>query len=202
MWVKFTTVSSTTNRLLGTDDNWEVRVTTDWTTAASPRFSNELWSSSSFTPPTLSTTVPVAGTWYHVAFTVNSKTNPTVYVNGILEAQNGAIGDTATGTALWIGNRNGAAASQCTNGVMEDIRVYNRVLTANEIATIYNLNGADHIWYGLQNRWLLNEGSNGATVTGAGVVKDMVSNINGTASATAPTWTTSRLKWRGKLCHQ
>jgi hypothetical protein len=43
LWVKINTFNATANRFIGSDDNWEVRATTDW--GGVWRFSNELWTS-------------------------------------------------------------------------------------------------------------------------------------------------------------
>ena len=178
LWVKINTFNATANRFIGSDDNWEVRATTDWD-GGLWHFTNELWSSTVTQPPlAMSTTIPVTGVWYHIAATVTAKFGE-IYINGVMEAS-GLGADNATGTTLSIGNRNGAAANQCTNGILDDVRVYTRVLRADEIQTIYACRGSDSIYYGLQNRWLLNEGAEGATASGANVIKDIVGARTGT----------------------
>ena len=47
------------------------------------------------------------------------------------------------------------------NGLLFDVRCYNRCLTANEIAEIYHRKGADRIWDGLVGWWRLDELSSG-----------------------------------------
>lgn len=78
------------------------------------------------------------GTWYHVAMTVNESTNEfKLYLDG---AQ---IGSTATitkalreyGTAVY---RIGGNTTYSSYGLVDDVRVYNRVLTATEILNLYN----------------------------------------------------------------
>ena len=50
------------------------------------------------------------------------------------------------------------------NGILFDVRIYNRALTANEIAEIYHKRGADRVWQGLVGRWRLDEFVTGASV--------------------------------------
>jgi hypothetical protein len=194
LWVKLNAFNTSANRFIGSDDNWEVRATNDW--GGVWRFSNELWTSTVTQPPLArSTTIPVIGTWYHIAATVDATKFGQIFINGVLEAS-GLGADTATGTTLSIGNRNGAAADQCTNGVLDDVRVYTRVLATNEIETIYACRGSDSIFYGLQNRWLLNEGPDSVVATGAGVIKDCVGARTGTP-VNSPTFLGNFIKFRG-----
>ncbi len=85
-----------------------------------------------------SATTPVAGTWYHllgIYDAVNGQLK--LYVNGTLEATQAfsapvsAGGHTLVGRGLYS-----AAPFAWVNGRIDDARVYNRVLTAAEIATI------------------------------------------------------------------
>ena len=194
-WVKLNTLNASgSNRFIGSDDNWEMRASTDWD-GGNWHFSTELWNSTVTQPsPALSTTIPTTGVWYFLAGTVDATKYAQIYVNGIFEA--GGIGaDTATGTILSIGNRNGASANQCTNGILDDVRVYTRVLGADEIATIYACRGSDSIFYGLQNRWLLNEGAEGVAASGAGIIKDMVGARTATPVSN-PTWIGNFIKFR------
>lgn len=191
-WFNLNTVHADSNRLMGSDDDWEIRVTTDWS-AGSPRISNELFGSTLGTPP-ISTTVIVAGTWYFVACTATSGGGSAlIYINGVLETT-GVTTDTATGTTLSIGNRSGSSSTQSADGVIDDMRVYDRILSANEILTIYSSFGDDQIYYGCQNRWLLNELNDGATASGVGTIKDMTGATTGTP-VSSPVYSSSRLKY-------
>ena len=193
LWVKLNAFNTSANRFIGSDDNWEVRATNDW--GGVWHFSNELWTSTITQPPLArSTTVPVLGVWYHVTATVDATKFGQIFVNGVLEAS-GIGADTATGTVLSIGNRNGAAASQCTNGVLDDVRVYTRILNNTEIETIFACRGSDSIYYGLQNRWTLNEGPDSIAASGAGTIKDSVGARTGTPVG-SPVFTGNFLKYR------
>jgi len=75
--------------------------------------------------------------WHHLAVTINGSV-ATLYVDGV--AQTGATGTVAnptTGTqTLTIGRRSGTT-DYPWNGQLDDVRIYNRALSASEIDTIY-----------------------------------------------------------------
>lgn len=82
------------------------------------------------------------GTWYHVAY-VYTNTSPSVrqiYANGILLATDspppftGTVG--ATNIGVWD-----PSVSEYWNGFVDDVRVYNRALSASEIQQIAAGNG-------------------------------------------------------------
>jgi len=202
LWFNINTfnTASGANRLVGCDDNWEVRCTSDW--GGQWKFSNEIYGSTVTQPPCQTTTIIQTGIWYHGVGTATGTVGAVtaqIFLNGVLE--NTLVqADTASGTNLSIGNRDSSPAGQSTNGYIDDVRIYNRVLRADEIQTIYACRGADSIFYGLQNRWLLNEGSLGTTITGTNVIKDMIGAQHGSpAGSPAPTWFETFLKKRPKV---
>ena len=72
--------------------------------------------------------------WYHLVMTYNgSKGN--FYVNGALN-NDSSFTATVTGTQFYIGKRNSTPAYPLY-GTIDDIRIYNRELTANEIKGLY-----------------------------------------------------------------
>ena len=75
-----------------------------------------------------------AGNWYHLLGT-NDGTYTSLYVNGILE--NTFLEPMATGSENSFIGRS-ASSDQFTNGSIDDIRIYNRVLTEVEILQLYN----------------------------------------------------------------
>jgi hypothetical protein len=202
VWFKintFNTVSGA-NRLVGCDDNWEVRCTSDW--GGQWKFSNEIYGSTVTQPPCQTTTIIQTGVWYHGVGTATGTVGAVtaqIFLNGILE--NTLVqADTAPETSLSIGNRDSSPAGQSTNGVIDDVRIYTRVLSANEVATIYACKGTDSIYYGLKDRWLLDEGSLGTTITGTNVIRDMVGTQHGSPiGSPAPTWNETFLKKRPRF---
>ena len=100
------------------------------------------------------TTVITPGTWYHVAATYDGA-YARLYVNGILEAGPTALVPPMTTSSVPL--RIGASAGPSPyplhspyGGVIDEVRIWNRVLTAEEIKK--------HAW-GLVGEWGFNEGT-------------------------------------------
>jgi hypothetical protein len=102
-----------------------------------------------------STTTLDTDEWYHIAATWDGS-NVRVYVNGTLEttaARTGTIGtDTRT---LYLGGRGGA---DLFDGRLDDVRLYNRALSIEEIAAM-QISAST----GLMAHWTFDEGS-GTTI--------------------------------------
>lgn len=78
--------------------------------------------------------------WQHVAFTYNRSSGvASLYVNGIQMAQGylGISRPTTTGD-FYIGQYRSGSYFWRFAGLMDEVSVYNRVLSANEIMTIWN----------------------------------------------------------------
>jgi len=120
-------------------------------------------------------------TLIHLAVVVNvGGDTMTFYRNGVQTANLGVSFAGATFTATGCSAAAIAAQDDGTSGFSnlraEDCRVYNRALTANEIATIYACRGHDNIVDGLTARYQLQEGIPTATAAGAGTAKDVSDN--------------------------
>ncbi len=112
-------------------------------------------------------------TWYHilgVADLVNA--TQTVYINGVQAAQATGVAfnqTTTSNTSAYnscIGAQdNGSAAYM--SGKIHDVRIFSRVLSANEVMTIYVSSGKDSIVYGQDGRFLLSEGAAGTAISTA-----------------------------------
>lgn len=87
--------------------------------------------------------------WYHVAVNIDRDANMTMYVNGVLDsslsivAENGV--NIVTSSIFNIGGDGGSL-----NGIVDDVRVYNRILTQAEITEIYEAH--DGIRYNANQR--------------------------------------------------
>ena len=144
-WVKVTTIPSTgTSRApiaaKGTSSAWEWALyvyrndSTTWYAGAS------YWQQSGSTHNEIgySTTTFTTGTWVHVAMTFAPGVANKLYVNGSLVA----TGTTFTGSpydgtrSVQIGRREDG---KYLNAVIDDVRVYNRVLSASDIEELYSL---------------------------------------------------------------
>ncbi len=74
-------------------------------------------------------------TWYFVTY-VSGPANQLVYVNGALVASStspGSLGTPLTGTTII-----GGGATHPFTGIIDDLRVYNRILSAQEIQNVFN----------------------------------------------------------------
>jgi hypothetical protein len=136
-------------------------------------------------------------TWYHIIGTWNAAGAIQLYINNVSYSTIGdqTIVDPGTSGYIYLGCRSDLAINDTFfAGTLDDVRVYNRVLSANEISTIYACRGRDNIYYGLQDRWCLNEGYDTQAVSGANSVKDMVGTNHYTAT-NSPTYKGSVLNF-------
>lgn len=91
---------------------------------------------------------------YHVVGVISSGTVK-LYVNGLLETNSASSNNlTGTGTDLNIGAR--AVGQQQFDGVIDEVRFYNRALSQAEVTKLYQ---KDHIQDGLVGYWDFEEGS-------------------------------------------
>jgi len=90
---------------------------------------------------TRSSFTPQENVWYHIVVTYGSDFVNRLYINGVLE-------DSATGTGpiyyhsgqnLHIGSGPGSAGAGGVDGVIDEVVVYDKALTAGEISQLYNL---------------------------------------------------------------
>jgi hypothetical protein len=120
------------------------------------------------------------GVYSHVVATWDGTGLVTLYVNGIQSGTSGISADPTgitTTNALTIGNRS-TATDRTFNGDIDEVRIYNRVLSLVEIAYSYNAGSGRYIPYsnsGLVAGFHLND--TGATATA-------YSGNNGTISGT------------------
>ena len=153
----------------------------------STAMSNSGWTASPLVP----------GTWYHIAGQFIPSTAVQIWQDGVLSNEK-TSGVPATmynpPNNVVLGNR--SDGSQGLDGKLDDVRIYNRNLSAGEMQTLYAAEGRDGIVEGLISRWLFNEGAEGVTLSGSGSVKDVGPGGNhGTPSGTS-TYIGSELSWR------
>jgi hypothetical protein len=128
------------------------------------------------------------GTWKHVAFTHTAgAATGEIYVNGVNKTSGRTIRAlTNSASNLKVGNHGGLMAP--VGGYIAAARIYNRILTAAEVAYNYThpntpirrglvLNLSQESLYGTQ--WVdLSGNANHGTITGA-VVKNLASTVDG-----------------------
>jgi hypothetical protein len=93
------------------------------------------WEFSDKVGQTTSTTVS-PNTWTHLALTYSGG-NVSVYVNGVLDTQTTASLPTSFYNQLHIGHY-ANYGSLYFNGLVDDVRIYSRALSASEIQALYN----------------------------------------------------------------
>jgi len=136
-----------------------------------------------------SVTKLVVGQWYHIVGVIDYNANTgAIYINGVNNNATGTLSfpnratDNTTAYSSSIG-ANEPNDEEWMNGIVDDARFYNRSLSADEVQTIYACRGNDSILYGLQSRWLMNEGYTGQPMGQFGPIT--ISNIQSTSATTS-----------------
>ena len=85
-----------------------------------------------------------AGSWYHVVLTWDGANTQKLYVNGTLQSTTTATnaGNPSSLTQIFFGSYSGGGYY---NGLLDDVRVYNRVLSTNEISILAGQRGAAYL---------------------------------------------------------
>ncbi len=115
-----------------------------------------------------STNAVTANTWSHVVFTLNNGV-ARLYINGVLDGENTSFGALSSGnTGIIIGKR---ADTSVTNGEIDEARIYNRPLSGQEVAQLYNWAAGPVAYYNFEegNGTAVNDTSgygNTATING------------------------------------
>ncbi len=76
---------------------------------------------------------PYSGTWHHFAETFDGTTMSLYIDGGLVTSKTSASPSTGTSGSFSIG-----LANAVLNGSIDDVRIYNRALSATEIQTMYN----------------------------------------------------------------
>jgi hypothetical protein len=79
------------------------------------------------------------GNWHHVVGVRDAQSTIILYVDGVYENQEmDTTTGNLTGSAFWIG-RNSYADNDNFIGSLQDLRIYNKVLTAQEVNILYKM---------------------------------------------------------------
>ena len=80
----------------------------------------------------------VAGKWQHVAVVFNGSSGATGYIDGLPVGSNASGGTTTCSITDWtIGMRASTGSSEWFNGSIDEVKIYNRALSAAEILAEY-----------------------------------------------------------------
>jgi hypothetical protein len=87
----------------------------------------------------LSDSAATIGRWYHVVGVLDSSLNMTMYVDGVQQADTDSVSaiNPLDTTSMRMGTQDGS--SGFVDGYIDDVRVYNRTLSAAEIKRLYDL---------------------------------------------------------------
>jgi len=130
---------------------------------------------------------PSFGVWSHLAITYDHSgvsDDPLIYLDGISQTVTKTqtpVGSPVSDAAadLTVGNR--SVLDGQYEGGMEGVRFYDRELSASEILTIFNAEGADGIVDGLVLRPDFNFGVDGDSIAASSTISDLSpSKANGT----------------------
>lgn len=125
-----------------------------------------------------STTTPEKDKWYHVVGTYDGA-NIRIYVNGVLEGTKSCTGNFVSNpTPLYFGSR-GIYNDRNFNGNIDEVSIYSRSLTSEEILASYNRKPVSS--EGLAGRWLFDEDG------GTTVIDSSGNGNNGTINGTSRT---------------
>jgi hypothetical protein len=140
--------------------------------------------------------------WTHIAVVSEGAggSYKAIYLDGVLANSDSgsSSGPSSSLSTLCIGAINDPTP-RYHDGILDDVRIYNRVLSAEEVATIYSAvqtAGHDGIVNGLVARYTLSEGAPGVAASGAGAIKDIGPNGFDGTPVNSPTWAESELSIR------
>lgn len=137
--------------------------------------------------------------WQFIVWQWQSGSQQRLYVDGIYNAPSGTSGSTTpTGTTgpnnideVYFGAGTKGSSTTGWNGLMEDIRFYDRRISAAEIQTMFFTRGNDNIMENLLFRVLFNELPIGQTASTASIV-DLTKKLGNADSVLgSPTYTES-----------
>jgi hypothetical protein len=124
--------------------------------------------------------------WHHIAATMQGDENGAIYIDGVATAL--SINTIDRNIILDILGARGDNASEHFDGLLNDVRVYNRALTANEVSQLYNSGNPqpDVIDASAIVHWWKGDDATGSTLT------DVIGANNGTIDGA--TWTNAVIK--------
>jgi hypothetical protein len=135
-----------------------------------------------------------AGILDFIAMTFNCQTLALkIYKNAVLVASGTATGNTAgntsaTNSAAGQISGNEDSGSLFLDGDIEDVRLYNREITPDEITTMFVCAGVDGIVFGLQQRYCLDDGFVGQTMLARNPTDVGFRCIDASVSSGSPTY--------------
>lgn len=106
------------------------------------------------TTRTVTFTYPVS-TWFHYVYTYDG-VSERVYINGSLSGEWAQTGTFASNTEFGLVLGRGHTVAQYYDGALDEVRMYNRALSATEAAQLYRYSGPAAADSGLVGHWTFN----------------------------------------------
>lgn len=100
------------------------------------------------------------GVWYHLVGTLDSAGNKRIYINGSLS--NISSGETFNGNSTSVPLKFGVRTAAYYTGQLDEARIYNRALSADEVSQLYNF-APGPVGY-----WKMDEGSGSTALDSSG----------------------------------
>ncbi|MBA7670333.1 hypothetical protein ES703_78478 [subsurface metagenome] len=85
------------------------------------------------------------GEWHHIAGTCDKNVGAVVYVDGVAETENPDLDGIATNEMPLLLGENPEALGRLFDGILDDVRIYDRALSADEISQLTALGAATNI---------------------------------------------------------
>lgn len=85
-----------------------------------------------------STSTLLLNQWNHIVVTYDASSVPTIYVNGLEVSYNSPVYWGTTNSSI------GKSGGSTFNGSIDEVRLYNRIISATEISALYNAGIASH----------------------------------------------------------
>ncbi len=136
------------------------------------------------------------GIWFYHGMSWVQSGDIKLFVDGVADvtkSTTNAMND--AGEALSIGGHS-ASTDRRFKGFIDDVRLYDRVLSIEEFKHIEGCRGTDGIVDGLIARWKMNEKRGGQVMSGAGSIIDIAGGFDGTPNGASPEYADSELKFR------
>lgn len=109
-------------------------------------------------------------TLHHIVSTWNTTSGAGSCYKDAVAGDTSTDRNSVTNDVMMFGDRSGT--SDPLNGEIYDVRIYDRVLTAAEVQTLYSAGGGDGIVYGLVYRWTMDEDGEGDSFSVNGLIRD------------------------------
>ena len=109
------------------------------------------------------TSLSLTGQWYHIVMLRDTDLTK-FYINGV-KSKNDSVATYKTPTDFTIGSQNGV---RWFTGAIDDVRIYNRALSADEVAALYQYESTPQARIATARAQVVNGFVVGATITDAG----------------------------------